>query len=394
MSPSKPDSAALVAGCAAIFWPGSFVFGFPGAMSSHWQGLFAVGQAEVGQTLFFILLAVGSGMFVVGRWMERFGARAMVIAGGLLCGPTMIMAGLIGHIYLLYVWAFLIGAVTCFIYLPSITLIQLWFPAKRGLVSGVFNTAFAISAAIMAPLFGMVVKWIGYRGMTAVFGIIALATILVAARYLVPPKTAGREAGRADDSGRSLTLRQSLKTRNFWMLWWTWALSGAAGIAMITNAVPFGLSRGLTIQQAVYLVVAFNLTSGLSRLASGFLSDLMGRRMIMSLSFLAAGLAYLALPHLNGLVFWIIMSAFIGYAFGTMWAVSAPLAADCFGMAHFGQVFGLLYSAYGYVAGAIGPWLTGYLVDLTGNHALIFTYLAGLQLVPVVLIRLVRPARN
>ena len=178
------------------------------------------------------------------------------------------------------------------------------------------------------------------------------------------------------------------------MLWWTWALSGAAGIAMITNAVPFGLSRGLTIQQAVYMVVAFNLTSGLSRLASGFLSDLMGRRMIMSLSFLAAGLAYLALPHLDGLSFWIIMSAFIGYAFGTMWAVSAPLAADCFGMAHFGQVFGLLYSAYGYVAGAIGPWLTGYLVDLTGNHALIFTYLAGLQLLPVVLIKLVRPAGN
>ena len=131
MSPSKPGSAALIAGCAAIFWPGSFVFGFPGAMSSHWQGLFEVGQAEVGQTLFFVLLAVGSGMFVVGRWMERFGARAMVIAGGLLCGPTMIMAGLIGHIYLLYVWAFLIGAVSCFIYLPSITVVQLWFPEKK-----------------------------------------------------------------------------------------------------------------------------------------------------------------------------------------------------------------------------------------------------------------------
>ena len=395
MAPSGSGAAALIASCAAIFWPGAIVFGLSGALSSHWQELFGVGRAEVGQTLFFMLVAVGSGMFLVGRWMERYGARTMIVVGGLLSGPTMVLAGLIEHVYLLYLWAFLFGTVTCFIYMPSITVVQLWFPEKKGLVSGVFNTAFAISAAIMAPLFGMMMEALGYLGLTLVLGLIALLTVLGSARFLVPPGQDGPQSAPAGGPGigpvPSLTLGRSLRTRNFWMLWLTWAFSGAAGIAMITNALPFGLSRGLTIQEAVYLVAAFNLTSGLSRLASGFLSDLLGRRMIMSLTFLAASLAYLALPHLDGLILWSILAAVIGFAFGTMWAVSAPLAADCFGMAHFGQVFGLLYTAYGYVAGAIGPWLSGYLADLGIGFTLIFTYLAGLQLVTVVLIRLVRP---
>lgn len=384
----------LIASCAAIFWPGAFIFGFPGAMSLYWQDLFQVGRAELGQTFFFVLAAVGSGMFVVGRWMERYGARAMIRIGAILCGLTVTMVGYLNHIYLLYLWAFMIGAVSCFIYLPCITVVQLWFPEKRGLVSGVYNTAFAISAAIMAPVFGVLMVAWGYRTMTLVLGLIALATMLWASRHLAPPEKTDHP-GQATGEAPSLNLGQSLRTGNFWLLWWIWALAGASGIAMVTNALPFGTHRGLTVEEAVYLVAAFNLTSGLSRLASGFLSDRFGRRTIMAVSFLGAGAAYLAMPHLAGLTAWMVAAAFVGFSFGTMWAVSAPLAADCFGMAYFGQVFGFLYTAYGYVAGAIGPWLTGWLADLTGSDfILIFSYLGALQLISAVLIKLVRPVRR
>ena len=50
--------------------------------------------------------------------------------------------------------------------------------------------------------------------------------------------------------------------------------------------------------------------------------------------------------------------------------------ADCFGLEHFGAIFGLTFAAYGFVAGPLGPTLSGYLLDVTGdNFFLVFLYL-------------------
>ena len=51
----------------------------------------------------------------------------------------------------------------------------------------------------------------------------------------------------------------------------------------------------------------------------------------MSLTFFAAGSAYLLLPRMTDLTAIMVLAAVIGFAFGTLFAVSAPLAVDCFG---------------------------------------------------------------
>jgi OFA family oxalate/formate antiporter-like MFS transporter len=34
-------------------------------------------------------------------------------------------------------------------------------------------------------------------------------------------------------------------------------------------------------------------------------------------------------------------------------------------MEHFGSIFGGIFTAFGFFSGALGPWLGGYLLDLT-----------------------------
>jgi OFA family oxalate/formate antiporter-like MFS transporter len=58
----------LIASCAAAVWPGGFIFSFPGLLGPHWQQTFLVGKGAVGQTLFYVLAAVGLFMFLAGRW--------------------------------------------------------------------------------------------------------------------------------------------------------------------------------------------------------------------------------------------------------------------------------------------------------------------------------------
>jgi len=112
----------------------------------------------------------------------------------------------------------------------------------------------------------------------------------------------------------------------------------------------------------------------------------------MSLAFLASGLAYIALPYTEGLLSCAILCAAVGFSFGTLFSVSAPLVADCFGLEHFGAVFGLTFAAYGFVAGPLGPTLSGYLLDISGNnYTPVFLYLGLFFLLASASIRLVVP---
>jgi len=191
---------------------------------------------------------------------------------------------------------------------------------------------------------------------------------------------------------RSLTVQESLHARGFWFLWITWAFAGAAGVAMVTLSTAWGLSRGFGLESAIIILTAFNLTNGVGRLFSGYFSDIVGRNRIMSATFLAAEIAYFVLPWAGGLVASAFLASVVGFAFGTLFAVSAPLVADCFGLEHFGAIFGLAFAAYGFVAGPLGPTLAGYLLDATGSDFFpFFLYLGIFCLLSAGFIRFVVP---
>lgn len=386
---------AVIGGSIAIFWPGALIFGFPGVMAPYWMKTFHVGRGAIGNTLFFVLVAVGIFMFLVGRWQEKFGIRKMITAGAIICGLSGFLIAYASNIYMLYVWAFLTGTSSAFIYIPAVTSVQRWYPMRRGLVSGTVNLLFGLSAAIMSPLFRYMFKTMGYIPMTLTVAAIALLVGIVAAQFTEGPASIPSPQSSAPGGPKiaeSLTVKESLRTRSFWFLWLTWAFQGAAGIAMVTLSTAYGLSKGLAIGSAVVILTAFNITNGGSRIIMGFLSDVIGRRLAMSLTFLSAGGAYFLLPHANTLIVMAFLAAVIGFSFGTLFAVSAPLATDCFGLKDFGAIFGLIFTAYGFFSGILGPSLSGYLLDITnGNFTVVFAYLGIFCIVSGILIRWVTP---
>jgi len=393
---------AVIGSSMAIFWPGALIFGFPGVMAPYWMKTFHVGRGAIGNILFFVLAAVGVFMFFVGRWQEKYGIRRMITIGAIICGLSVLIIAYATNLYMLYLWAFLTGMSSAFILIPALTTVQRWYPARRGLVSGIVNFVFGFSAAIMSPLFRHMFESMGYIPMNLTVAPLALLTGIFAARFAEGPKAiplpqppaaaSGGKPMTPATIGESLTVRESLRTKSFWFLWLTWAFQGAAGIAMVTLSTVYGLSKGLTMESAVVILTAFNITNGGSRIIMGFLSDRVGRNLAMSLTFLASGAAYFLLPYSNTLLVLAFLAAVIGFAFGTLFAVSAPLATDCFGLKHFGAIFGLVFTAYGFVSGILGPSLSGYLLDLTrGNFLLVFTYLGFFCILSGIFIRWVTP---
>jgi OFA family oxalate/formate antiporter-like MFS transporter len=387
---------ALWGSCAAIFWPGALAFGFPGVMASHWQQNFGIGRGEVGATMFFLLVAVGSFMFLAGRLQMKMGVRRLMTLGGIVSTADMFLAAWAPSMAWIYAWAFILGASQCCIYISALTTVQHWFPARRGLVSGVVNLMFAGGAAVMSPIFAWLLTTQGYVETVFIIAGCNLAFIVIGAHFadlpqhrgVTPPQAPGGAATQT-----SLSARQVLVSRSFWFFWATVACMGASGIAMVTLSTNFGLSLGLELERAVVILAVFNLGSSGSRLLMGWLSDVIERTVAMSWSFLAAGLAYFALPWQDGLWGPALLAGVVGFSFGTLFAVSAPLVVDCFGPTNFGEVFGLVFTAYGLLSGFLGPSLGGWLLDFTsGNFVLVFSYLGVLALAAGMLVRLVRPA--
>jgi OFA family oxalate/formate antiporter-like MFS transporter len=365
-------------------------------MSEYWQTVFSVGPAEVGRILFFILVAAGIFMLLVGRLLERLKPEWLMGIGAVVCAGSTFLLPKAESLTAVYVWAFIMSGSTAAVYLSGLTVVQSWFPDRRGLVSGIFNMFFGGSAALLSPGYNLILSAFGYhwaaRGAAVcllVFGLISAA--LIRSPLADDIGVSGRSDVMPENIQMSMTVIESMKTRSFWMLWFTWAFAGAAGISVVTLSTAFGKTRGLSPQEAVLLLTAFNITNGTSRVISGYLSDYIGRKMTLSFSFGAAGLAYFLIGQTGSLTLWLVLFAAIGYAFGTMFSVSAPLIGDCFGMDHFGAVIGMIFTAYGFVAGVIGPWLTGRLLDVTGgNFSAIFIYLGVLMLSAAALIQLTK----
>jgi OFA family oxalate/formate antiporter-like MFS transporter len=342
-------------------------------------------------------------MFLVGKWQEKIGTRAMITIGTIICSLAVVVATFATNLNMIYLWAFLTGTGACFIYTPGLITVQRWWPERRGLVSGIVNFIFGISAAIMSPLFSSMLKTMGYQPMNILVAVLVLIVGIVAAQFTEVPervKLNTKDSEPMSSTGQvpqlkqnvSLTVEQAVRSRTFWFLWLVWAFQGAAGIGMVTLSVNFGLSKGFSMDEAVFVLIAFNLMSGLSRIITGYVSDIVGRNVTMSITFFAAGVAYFFLTGAQNLIAIAILVAVIGFAFGTLFAVSAPLVTDCFGLKHFGAIFGLIFTAYGFISGVLGPSLSGYLIDMNkGNFTPIFTYLGFLCLISGILIRFAVP---
>jgi len=352
-------------------------------MAPYWIEKLGISKSELGNVLFFLLISLGIFMFLVGKWQKRLGFSKIISLGILLNAFGLFyLSGVKSSLGLLS-WAFLIGMASCFVYIPGLTVVQRAFPEKRGFVSGIVNMVFGLSAAIMAPIFRLLLQKWGYENMILLLLGLTLGFGLLASSLIKEPKeTKLMQSLR----GFSLRPKEALKTSSFWVIWSIWALQGAAGISMVILSVPFGLSLGLGMKEAVFLLSSFNIANGLSRLISGFLSDMIGRKPVMGFSFLVSGLCYFLLPQGFSFVGTSLFCLGIGFAFGTLFSVSAPLVSDYFGLEHFGAIFGLVFTAYGFLAGLLGPSFSGYLLDLSGDYRYVCYYLGTFSMISSLLI--------
>lgn len=382
---------AVLGAALSTFWSGALIFGYPGVMKAIWAEKLGASPGALGWIMTFVIFSLGIFTFFAGKWHMKLGTRKSYLVGTAILVVCMLLVIYAQNLWMLYLFAFLNGTASCFVYSPSLATVQNWYPHRRGLVTGIVNLVFGLSAAIMSPLFQIMHDGLGYAGMGWVIMTLIVGTNLIAAAISEMPQrarlTPGEEAARtqltaAKGTGGAAPAadvepKVAVRTRPFWFIWLAWCFMGAAGISMVTLSTGYGdhLSAAGYAVSGVVLLTAFNLTNGFSRIVAGVLSDIIGRNVLGAIAFALAAIGYFALPASTNLVMLSILCALVGFAFGTLFAITAPLGTDLFGLKYFGIIFGCIFTAYGFVGGLIGPLLSSYVLEASGSYTVVFTYL-------------------
>lgn len=414
-----------ITGCSlTIFIAGMMAFGYPGVMGLYWQEKFQTGVAETGMIVTFMLLALAVAMFFSGKIHKRTGMDTCVLIGLGFYLLAFLILHFAQNIYWVYAWGFVANLGCSFWYGPGLTTGQQVLPEKKGLISGILNLCFGISAAIMSPILNRLLESRGYGTTNLV--VISMIVLAAAGSYLLnkeekiektyshsvsDPKMklpgnhelpgnyevpgtnepevnnslrkAALNNGRSESSGSDLTVGEALRTKDFWIMWLIWAFMGAAGISMVSLSKSYAISLGMA---SVALLTVFNLANGISRIIVGLCMDKIGGKITGMAAFAMACAGYLLMSHFTGYEPLCLCAIGVGIGFGTLFTISGPIAVNLFGLQNFGMIFGLIFTGYGLVGGIAGPAISGFLLQKTnGNYGVVFTYLGIMALLGMVL---------
>jgi MFS transporter, OFA family, oxalate/formate antiporter len=370
------------------------VFRAPLVKQFHWS------ISQVTLTFTIAIMVLGFASFFGGLWAKKSGPRVVAVTGGVLYGLGLFLAS---FSYLGLWWLYLsygvIGGIGLgFAYIVPIYVLVKWFPDRRGLMTGIAVGGFGFGALITAPLATHLIQTVGVLQTFAYLGIGFLIITVLTGLFMQNPPEGWLPEGwtppqKAGTSGlaKSYTLGQALKTWQWWALWLLLFLNTCAGISIISQEAPmFREFANVTAIVAAGMVGIVAIGNALGRVFWAWVSDLVGRRSTFVIMFLLQIGLFWFLPSLHAVsivtvVCFIILMCY-GGGFGTMPA----FAADYFGPANVGSIYGLILTAWGF-ASAFGPLLIAHMRTATGTYTSGLHLLAGLMAVSTVLPLLVRP---
>jgi MFS family permease len=319
---------------------------------------------------------------IAGWLSDRWGTRTVVTGGGVILGAALALTGRVSSLAEYYLCFGLLGAAgIAGMLIPSTTIVTRWFVQSRGTAMGVLSTGPG-SAVVFYPLNAWLIAILGWRMALVGFGcIVAAATVLLALLYREPPAAADRPAGGAGTrpsrgpgtSGEAWTLRRALRSVRLWAAFVMTALGVIGFQIMATHQFAHAADHNVPRDTVVWLFAFAAGCTMAGNVLGGWLSDRVGRGWVFVVGTVVAILGILCFALLRGPQdrVLLLLYAVSGFGFGMRIAQLSTIPADVFAGPHLGAILGVVQAGGG-LGGAIGPFLAGWLFDVTNSYRLAF----------------------
>jgi len=333
---------------------------------------------------------------VSGMLSDRFGPRRVLIVLGVLLGTGYMMMPLITNVWHFYlIYAALIGVGMGGAGVPIISNIPRWFAARRGMMSGIVVAGIGLGAVVMPPLANGLIQAYDWRTSYLIVGGVLLLVMLTGSYFMRRGPLGDPKPGDPVDrfsQGSSISKLKSLAgNRQVWLVCGIFICFGWCLMTTMVHLVPHATDQGLTPGAAAGLLAVIGGVSIAGKMAAGWLVDRVGSRKVFLGGFIFLTLGYVVLIFATETWTFYLFAVIFGLAYSGCTVPQAPLVAELFGLRAIGLILGLAVLCL-HFSGAAGPYLAGWVFDVSGSYRPAFILLAGLTALGALITILLKPA--
>jgi MFS family permease len=339
---------------------------------------------------------------IVGRLNDRFGPRVIMTIAGFLLGLGYCLMSQLGALWQVYLFYGIISVGMSAAFVPTLSTIARWFVKKRAFMTGIVSAGTGVALMVALPAANEAILTLGWRTAYLIVGIVVMVVVLMAAQFFRrDPQQVGKlpygwEEPAPSNPGlraQGLHFGEALRTRQVWLISLVYFCTYFIYNVLLVHMVIYATGKGFPSMQAVGIMVFLGGSGIAGRIILGIAADRIGNQRVMALS---AGLMMLTL-------FWLLMAnelwklflfgLVFGFGHGGIATMESPIVANVFGMRSHGVILGLVFFV-DTIGGATGPFLAGYIFDVTRNYSPAFLICAILGVINLIAILLVRPLRG
>lgn len=352
---------------------------------------------EAIQWAFTIFIAAATWLVPVEGWfVDRFGPRIVVGAGGILVAVSWTINSQAASLPVLYLGMALSGIGNGAVWGTCIANALKWFPDRRGLAAGLTAAGFGGGSALTVVPIIKVIAAHGYESAFLWFGLMQGGIITLMSLFLMAPDLraepgiSGLETSFRAGSERDYTPFAMLRCPIFWVIYVMFTTVAASGLVVTAQLAPIANDYriantviNLAVVSSTVLVasaVIDNVLNGLARPIFGYVSDHIGREVTMAAVFTAGAGAYLALGTLGTSPYWFVLTAGLVYlTWGEIYGLFPATCSDFFGSRYATVNAGILYTGKGVAAWLVpaanwlrsysGDWRSVFIVAMCANLA-------------------------
>jgi MFS family permease len=340
---------------------------------------------------------------VMGGLTDRLGPRIVITFCGLFVGLGYLLMSQISAIWQLYLlYGVLIGSGMGGMWVPPLSIVTKWFVKRRSLMTGIALGGSGLGGLIGPPVISRLISTYDWRESCIILGSICLLVIIVAAQFLrrdpnqrkqVPDGENKEEEQGLTLGTKALSLKEAIYTKQFWLVFSMFFCSGLCIVTIMVHIVPYATDVGISaVTAANFLAVIWGMGI-IGNLVLGTVGDRIGNRNVFIISFvlMAASLIWLAWVTEEWMLY--LFTIVLGFARSGMGTAQSPLIAELFGLRSHGMIFGL--AGLGWTCGAaVGPFVAGYIFDVTTSYHIAFLLSAVIGVIGLILGTLLTPTKE
>lgn len=321
----------------------------------------------------FVYCAMG---FVGGLLAEKLQPRVAIYLGLSFFAAGWFLTGFASSIPQLYLfYGVMAGAGAGTIYPACLPTALKWFPDKSGSISGLVQAGASCGPFIMSPIAQWLISTYGAQMACRILAVIFLIGVGAVAWMIIPcpegwiPEGWKPTATQAKElHAKNYNIPEMVKTPVFWVMLIMFIFANAAGTMMVSATSPIAQNQiGQSAMTAAMCVSIMTLANMCGRISFGFIYDKLKGWNSLILVLVLNGLSMCMLTVAKNLPYFIVCICLVGFSFGCLLVVFAPIVKTVFGSKFYNRNYGLIFIGYG-IGAFVGPKISASFYDSTGSY--------------------------